>query len=119
MDSPDRYYMCMLCKVPFFNNTSICPKCENQGELIQIKDKIGQDDDPPSFRYSLEKLINSKSMENASNTPDFILAGFLEDCLHAFDKATQARTLWYGPNDKEIDKSNADLSAIAKELPEY
>jgi hypothetical protein len=48
------------------------------------------------FRKELETLINRKSMENASNTPDFILAEFLTDSLEAFDKATRSRSEYYG-----------------------
>jgi hypothetical protein len=43
------------------------------------------------FRTKLEHLINEESMEGGSNTPDFILAGFLTECLRAFDGATAAR----------------------------
>lgn len=43
------------------------------------------------FRKDLEVLINQNSMENKSNTPDFILAAYLEDCLNAFDKAVCRR----------------------------
>jgi len=49
------------------------------------------------FRGKLENLINSCSLENGSNTPDFILAEFLTDCLRAFDKASKRRTEWYQP----------------------
>lgn len=48
------------------------------------------------FRKKLEVLINHHSCENGSNTPDFILAKYLTDCLHAFDKATEVRERWYG-----------------------
>ena len=34
--------------------------------------------------------------ENESNTPDFILAQYLESCLTAFNTATQQRENWYG-----------------------
>lgn len=47
------------------------------------------------FRNKLEKLINSESIENSSDTPDFILAEYLVNCLAAFDKATNTRTNWY------------------------
>jgi len=46
-----------------------------------------------SFRAELEKLINCQSMENGSNTPDYVLAAFLMNCLFAFDAATKARDL--------------------------
>jgi len=46
------------------------------------------------FRKELESLINRHSMENGSNTPDFILAEYLSDCLTAFDKANSNRARW-------------------------
>ncbi len=49
------------------------------------------------FRFELERLINRCSMENGSNTPDFILAGYLVRCLEAFDFAMAKRTAWYAP----------------------
>lgn len=48
------------------------------------------------FRDELEALINRNSKENGSNTPDFMLAEFLTDCLIAFDKTTNLREKWYG-----------------------
>ena len=48
------------------------------------------------FRFDIEKLINQYSMENNSDTPDFILAEYLADCLETFDKAMQRREKWYG-----------------------
>ena len=54
------------------------------------------------FRKDLEVLINQNSMENESNTPDFILADYLEDCLNAFDKAVCKRSEWYKREKNEI-----------------
>ncbi len=48
------------------------------------------------FRKDLESLINKHSLENGSNTPDFILAEYLTDCLNAFDKTSKAREKWFG-----------------------
>lgn len=48
------------------------------------------------FRKELTKLINKYSLENTSDSPDFILAEFLEGCLKTFDIATIAREKWYG-----------------------
>jgi hypothetical protein len=48
------------------------------------------------FRKELETLINCNSMENGSNTPDFILAQYLVDCLQTFDKTVRHREEWYG-----------------------
>lgn len=48
-------------------------------------------DVPRTFRQDLAHVINKHSKENGSNTPDFILAQYLEECLAAFDKAARAR----------------------------
>ena len=48
------------------------------------------------FQKELESLINEHSIENASNTPDFILAQYLSGCLSAFTVAIQQRENWYG-----------------------
>ena len=44
----------------------------------------------------LTSLLNRHSAENRSNTPDFILAMYLLDCLNAFEKAVIRREDWYG-----------------------
>ena len=49
-----------------------------------------------AFREELTNVLNKHSMENGSNTPDFILADYLKRCLAAFDIATQERQKWYG-----------------------
>jgi hypothetical protein len=48
------------------------------------------------FTQELEELINKYSMENGSDTPDFILAGFLTDVLSAYNNTLFAREHWYG-----------------------
>ena len=49
-----------------------------------------------AFVKELREVINRNSCENGSNTPDFILSCFLEDCLIAFDRAVKQRESWYG-----------------------
>lgn len=53
-------------------------------------------DKQEDFRRKLEHAINYHSMESGSDTPDFMLADFLADCLIAFDKVMAAREKWYG-----------------------
>lgn len=48
------------------------------------------------FKEELINLINRHSQENASNTPDFILANYIENCLCGFAEAIQQRETWYG-----------------------
>ena len=50
------------------------------------------------FRQELEELINKHSLENGSDTPDFILAEYLLESLRAFDRATNARESWFIKN---------------------
>jgi len=72
--------------------------------LVTIREAASGDEtlDPPvekkpvSFQEQLEHLINSHSMENRSNTPDFILAEYMKTCLRAFEAASIARDQWYG-----------------------
>lgn len=68
-----------------------------------------------SFRYQLECIINRHSKENGSNTPDFILAEYLNDCLIAFDKATTRRTKWYQPQTETGRSGNAPNPESPKE----
>ncbi len=48
------------------------------------------------FAEELEQLINKYSVENASDTPDFILAQYLCDCLNAYAKTIAKRDKWWG-----------------------
>lgn len=52
------------------------------------------------FQQDLQKLINKTSQENASNTPDFILAEYMQKCLEAFNHAVKAREKWYDKENK-------------------
>jgi hypothetical protein len=47
------------------------------------------------FLKELETLINRHCIENASDTPDFILASYLMDCLNNFAAASRARDRWH------------------------
>jgi len=64
--------------------------------------------DTTEFRKALEHTINCHSAENGSNTPDFVLAQYLTECLAAFDKATQHREAWYG---RPFDNGDAPRTA--------
>ena len=64
------------------------------------------------FRDDLEKLINKYSRENGSNTPDFILAEYLCDCLAFFDKAVRRREQWYNRDPRWQSKDLEDHPKI-------
>ncbi len=48
------------------------------------------------FKENLRDLCNKHSIENGSDTPDYILAMYIMDCLAAFNKATCYREAHYG-----------------------
>ena len=54
----------------------------------------------PSLEDSIREVLNRHSAENGSNTPDFMLAAYLLDCLAAFDRAVNRRAIWYGHVDR-------------------
>ena len=49
-----------------------------------------------SFEKRLEQLINSESMENGCDTPDYILAAYMRGCLENFNRTVIERERWYG-----------------------
>ena len=59
----------------------------------------------PTFHQALSELLNSYNMEAVSNTPDFILARYIRNCMIAFDTAVNARSVWYGsaPNNESTE----------------
>ena len=69
-----------------------------------------------TFRKDLESLINRYSIENGSDTPDFILADYLNDCLQAFDKAVVLRHEWYiGREERTHARTLSESIRIAEE----
>jgi hypothetical protein len=48
------------------------------------------------FQEELSSLLNKHSQENASGTPDFILADYLVGCLAVFNKTIGARAQYRG-----------------------
>lgn len=51
------------------------------------------------LRTDLASVLNRHCRENGSNTPDFVLAQYLANCLDAFDVAMSWRSQWYGHAD--------------------
>ena len=49
-----------------------------------------------TFQEELENLINKHSQENGSDTPDFILARYMNDCLDAYNTAVKSRDKHFG-----------------------
>ena len=55
-----------------------------------------------AFKEDLKDLINSHSKENGSDTPDFILAQYLDRCLDNFVETVSSREAWYGRNRRPV-----------------
>lgn len=68
-----------------WSEEGICLHCKGQ-----MPDRETQ------FAQRLEGLLNAHCQENASNTPDFILAQYLLGCLATWNAAVQRREQWYG-----------------------
>lgn len=47
-----------------------------------------------TLEQEIAELLNRHSVENDSNTPDFILAAYVVECLDAYARAIKARTKW-------------------------
>lgn len=52
----------------------------------------------PEFQRELASLLNRHSLDNACNTPDFMLAGMLTEQLETYRKAVEANIRWHSPN---------------------
>jgi hypothetical protein len=64
-----------------------------------------------ALRRSLADTLNGQGAEDDSDTPDFILAGLLADCLDAFARASRAREDWYGHR-HEPGRQEAHLTGV-------
>jgi len=71
--------------------------------------------DAPDFISELRELLNRRSMENGSDTPDFILAQYLTECLRAWNRATKRREDWYGRTPQEVFSPNEEYPVMTFE----
>lgn len=51
---------------------------------------------PRTLEQDLARVLNRHSVENGTNTPDFILAEYLKRCLQAATFLINRRTHWWG-----------------------
>jgi len=85
--------------------TDSCPICgHSQDKRRPFKDDFSKYP-RGSFPDKLQALINSYSIENGSNTPDYILAKYLMQCLDAFDMCTRERERFLFSSPKKEGKS--------------
>jgi hypothetical protein len=78
------------------------------------------------LRKDIECAINKNSAENGSDTPDFILADYLMNCLDSFNLAVREREKWYSkdkcdtvdlepPADVSVNGINFHKSAVTED----
>ncbi len=60
------------------------------------------------FQKELSDLINKYSRENMSDTPDFILAEFLERCMIAYSIAATKKDQWFNIDPWTASKRNSN-----------
>ncbi len=66
------------------------------------------------FKKELEQLINKHSLENNSNTPDFILAEYLWGCLLTYESIINRRNNWYSDIRDSITEISIDINTKPK-----
>ena len=54
-----------------------------------------KDEKYKEFKKDLSALINKHSLENESNTPDFILAAYLVNCLNTYTITKNKVEKWH------------------------
>ena len=62
---------------------------------VALNASKNEDERRDVFIKDLEQLINKYSMENGSNTPDFLLADYLIGCLDNFNRTMMNRDSYY------------------------
>lgn len=49
-----------------------------------------------ALHKGIQTLVNSLSLENESNTPDWVIADYLVECLDVWNRTTDTRERYYG-----------------------
>lgn len=120
----ETWWACGKCGRVFMPINSLYPRAEAGACCTKIKDGDIMSHDQDKHLTSVEKplgwrehearsqegflveltgLLNKYSRENGSNTPDFILANYLMDCLTNWNKAVETRERWYGRGPKPVE----------------
>lgn len=64
---------------------------------MPIPPQDNMDEKIARFKEDLSVLINKHSMENISDTPDFMLADFMVESMLVYGKTMKKRDKWYRP----------------------
>lgn len=74
--------------------------------------KYGQkfsEDQKHELAIEFARVINSNCIENVSNTPDFIIAEYLVNCLEAYHQINERKETWYGKKLHINDEFDGDI----------
>ena len=67
------------------------------------------------FEKELEQLINKYSKERVGgDTPDFILAKYLRECLVMFGNTVKCREEWWGRGNAVLQSESQEVNPHAK-----
>jgi hypothetical protein len=69
-----------------------------------------------TFEEALTNLINCYSIENESNTPDYVLAAYIRNCLNSIKVFTNARDSYYGIKTNGIDAMHINQEIITNQV---
>jgi hypothetical protein len=78
--------------------------------VVNVEKLLDRVEPPDGLKVELERLLNEHSAESGSNTPDYLLARFLIDCLRAYNTAIVHRATWYRRWD-EPGRGSVDINA--------
>jgi hypothetical protein len=84
------------------DNKLLAEVIEESEDILKVYE-AAKPKQPQTLVQELASVLNRRSLENGSNTPDFILADYLSRCLVLFDDATNARATWYGQPMKDLE----------------
>lgn len=73
-----------------------------------------EDEDDLTFQQALAQVINRHSREQPSNTPDFVLASYLEGCLESYERAVK----WRGDLRGEAPSTNHAPAILDEVFPD-
>jgi hypothetical protein len=65
-----------------------------RNEVARLRTRVAHT--PAGVASDLAAILNRMSRENASNTPDFLLADFMLGCLDVYERTLQQRERWLG-----------------------
>lgn len=101
---PDNVNYCVLHKITTSESSTTFSQ-GNDGIYVATTCATEKNDDTPyqknvkAFKKDLEHLINKHSLENGSDTPDYMIAEYLVNCLDNFNKIQNLKQSeqWYAP----------------------